>query len=175
MNILKLPKRSIVVILVCGAGLLGIFLLTLYANYRTLEKLETKIAGLNDQIKGQELFAPVFQELFKKIQIKKIGGIQFPEPAKLLRDDSGKILSILQDIALANELKVEAMAPDVDSSIDGSKHLMINIVLLGEFFELRKFLLQLMSIPYLEHIEQIKIKTVEGAKEFRLRVWLAKE
>ncbi|MFC1798547.1 hypothetical protein ACFLZL_01925 [Thermodesulfobacteriota bacterium] len=170
-----MSKKNILYLTVFGTTLLAIFLFTLFLNFRTLEKLSKKITHSNYQIESQQLFAPLYQNLLLKMQAKKPQGVPFPDEAKLAQEDTGKILSILQDIARANELRVEQLVPDVDSSIDGSKHLMININMLGEFLGLRKFLFELISIPYFEHIEQIKIQSVEGAKEIQLRIWMAKE
>ena len=172
---LSFPKKSIAYLFICGLGLLAIFLITFYSNYRALNKLDNNIKELNAKVESQKIFSPLFQELFKKIQFKQPEGLTVPKPTKLAQEDAGKISPILQGIAVHNNLKIEEIVPDVDSSIDGSKHLMINIVMLGELIQLREFLFQLVGIPYLEHIEQIQIQSVEGAKEFRLKVWMAKE
>ena len=172
---LSLPKKNIAYLLICGLGLLAIFLITFYSNYRTLNKLDNNIKKLNAKMERQNIFSPLFQELFQNIQFKQPEGLIFPQPAKLSQENTGKISPILQKIAVQNNLKIAEIVPDVDSSIDGSKHLMINIVMLGELIQLREFLFQLVGIPYLEHIEQIQIKSVEGAKEFRIKVWMAKE
>jgi hypothetical protein len=172
---LSFPKKSIAYLFICGLGLVAIFLITFYSNYRALNKLDNNIKELKAKIESQNIFQPLFQELFKKIQFKQPEGLTFPKPAKLSQEDAGKISPILQKIAVQNNLKIEEIVPDVDSSIDGSMYLMINITMLGELIQLREFLFQLGGIPYLAHIEQIQIQTVEGAKEFRLKVWMAKE
>lgn len=171
---MKLPKKSIIYLSVCSTGILAIFLITLYSNYRTLEKLDRRIANFKYRIESQQMFAPLYQNLLLKMQSKQPEGAAFPEEASLAQEDTGKILSILQEMARENELQVEQLVPDVDSSIDGSKHLMINIYMRGEFSGLRKFLLGLISIPYFEHIEQVSIQSVEGAKKIQLRIWMAK-
>ena len=175
MNILALPKKNIIYLIFCGLGFLGIFLVTFYANYRSLDKIEKNIKELNARIENQKTFLPTFQELFKKIQFKQPEGLPFPKPEKLAQEDTGKISTILQEITVQNGLKIVEIAPDVDSSIDGSKHLMINMIMFGDLPQFRKFLFQLGGIPYLEHIEQVLIKTVEEGREFRLKIWMAKE
>ena len=70
MDINKLPKKSIVMILVCGLGLMGVFMFTLFSNYRALVKLEGNISQLSAQIKTQDLFVPLFRELFIKMRKK---------------------------------------------------------------------------------------------------------
>jgi len=175
MNLLSLPKKSILYALICGGALFAIIFLTFYSNYRTMEKQDLHIRNIKTQIEGQKKYAPLFQDLFKKIQFKKPGGLPFPEQAKLSEEDTGKISIVLQNLAEANDFMVKGIIPDVDSSIDGSKHLMISIIMVGEFLNFRNYLLQLVSIPQLEHIEQIQVQNVEESKEIRLKIWMAKE
>jgi hypothetical protein len=175
MNILALPKKNIVFLTFCGLGFLGIFLITLYANYRSLDRIEKNIKELKAKIESQKTFSPIFQELFKEIQFKPPEGLPFPEPKKLAREGTGKIATILQKVVNQSGLKIAEIVPDVDSSIDGSEHLMVNMVMLGELPQFRKLLFELGALPYLKHIGQIQIKTVEDAREFRLKVWMAKE
>ena len=175
MNLLTLPKKSILYVLISGAGLFAIIFLMFYANYRTIDKLDSNIRGMKTQIEGQKKYVPLFQDLFKKIQFKKPEGLPFPEQAKLSEEDTGKISIIQQKLAEANDFTVKGIIPDVDSSIDGSTHLMISIIMMGEFLNLRNYLFQLVSIPQLEHIEHIQVQNVETSKEIRLKIWMAKE
>lgn len=171
---MNLTKKSIVYLSVCGTVILGVVLISLYSNYRTLEKLDKQIARFKYRIENQQLFAPLYQNLLLKMQSKLPEGMAFPEEASLAQEDTGKMLSILQEMARESKLQVEQLVPDVDSSIDGSKHLMINIFMRGELAGLRNFLLGLVEIPYFEHIEQISIESVESAKKIQLRIWMAK-
>jgi hypothetical protein len=45
----------------------------------------------------------------------------------------------------------------------------------GDFFNIRKFLIDMGSIPSLEHIEEINIQPTKTSKELRLKIWLAQE
>ena len=175
MNLLTLPKKSILYVLISGVGVFAIIFLMFYSNYRTIDKLDLHIRRMKTQIEGQKKYAPLFQDLFKKIQFKKPEGLPFPEQAKLSEEDTGKISIVLQKLAEANNFIVKGIIPDVDSSIDGSKHLMISIIMMGEFLNLRNYMFQLVSIPQLEHIEQIQVQNVEELKEIRLKIWMAKE
>jgi len=175
MNILALPRKNILYMLFCGLGFMGIFLITFYADYHSLNKLERHIKELQTKIENQKTFAPIFQELFKEIQFKPPKGLPFPEPEKLAREETVKISVVLQKAAVESGLKIAEIVPDVDSSIDGSEHLMVNITMLGSLPQFRKFLFKLGTLPYLEHIGQMQIKTVEEGREFRLKVWMAKQ
>ena len=83
MNIFNLPRKNIVYFLIIGAGLLAIISVILFVNYRALTKLDANIARMKSQIAGQESFSPVFQELFKKLRLKKPDGLVLPPKAVL--------------------------------------------------------------------------------------------
>ena len=65
--------------------------------------------------------------------------------------------------------------PNVDSLIGGEGLLEMTVVMKGELFDLRNFLVLLAEVSYLEHIEQIQIRTAQDLKEIRLKLWLARE
>jgi len=175
MNILVLPRKNIIYLIFCGLGLLGIFLITFYANYRSLDKIEKNIKELQAKVESQKTFSPIFQELFREIQFKPPEGLPFPEPKKLAREETGRISMILQNVAGESGLKIAEIVPDVDSSIDASEHLMVNMTMFGDLSQLRTFLFNLGNLPYLEQIGQIQIKAVEDGREFRLKFWMAKK
>ena len=175
MNILSLPRNKILYALTCGLGLLAIFIVIFYSDYRNLAKLDKKIEELNAKIESQKLYSPVFQELFKRIRFKQPEELPFPKMEKLAREDIPKVATVLRGIAGQDNLKVEQISPDVESSINGSKHLMINLILKGDLPQLRKFLYHLGGIPYLEQIERLQIQTGEEGREFRLKIWMTKK
>jgi hypothetical protein len=51
----------------------------------------------------------------------------------------------------------------------------MTVVMKGELFDLRNFLVLLGEVSYLEHIEQIQIRTTQDLKEIRLKLWMARE
>jgi len=175
MNFINLPKKNIIYLLVCGTTLLAVSIFLLIANYRMLSILDKNISRMKNQIDVQEFFSPVFKKLFNHLDFEEPEGLSLPKPLRMPREDTAKTLALLQEMAQKSRFKVEGISPDVDSTIDGSKHLMINIILQGDFLDLRSFLSQLIVIPYLEHIEQIKINSIKGTKEIRMRIWMSKE
>jgi hypothetical protein len=49
----------------------------------------------------------------------------------------------------------------------------MRLQLSGDFFDIRKFLVEIGSIPSLEHIEEINIRSARTSKELNLKIWLA--
>jgi nitrous oxide reductase len=113
----------------------------------------------------------------KASQEKDIAVLPFPEKEKLKRNEFGKISSTLQEIAQRENLNLVEVTPDIDSLIDDSGHLKMYVRLEGSFFDLHNFLIRLGEIPYLEHIEQLQIRTDQTSEDLgiSLKIWLARD
>ena len=75
----------------------------------------------------------------------------------------------------ANRLKIEELAPDVNSLAGSSGYLSVSMSASGDFLDFRKLLIDLETIPSLELIETIDIRAMEGARQIQVRFWLAQQ
>lgn len=169
----KLPGKSIRYLLLCAGGMLSIILLTIYPQYKSLGQLEKEIKKIQTQIEEQEILYPVYRDLFKQIKPKEPGGVSMPQKAKLDRARTDRISSVLEEMAQQSNLKLVAVVPDVKSLSDRAGLLSVSTQLKGSFFDFRGFLLLLGRIPFLERIEEVRIKPVEGGREFGLTTLFA--
>jgi len=171
----KLPSRSVLYFSISGMIILVLVVFMIYPNYRSLKSLDNKIKQMNVQIKSQEILYPLFQRMLKEIQFKEPSGLPFPKVEKLTQAQTAVVSSVFRELADKLGLTVMGVSPDIDSSLDGSGYLLMNVTMNGEFLKIRDLLRQLGKIPYLEHIEQIKLKSVAGSKEISFKIWLLKE
>jgi len=169
---MKLPTRTVTYILICAGGILAFILLVIYPYQKTLNDMDMEIRKIRAQTEGQKIFFPVFKELLKRTRIKNPEGLPFPQKEKLSQDDTDRIVPIFQEIAKKSNLKIESIKPNVESLIEGSGYLTMDVVMKGDFFDFRKFFLELESLPYLEHIERLQIRLVEGMREISMRIWM---
>ena len=177
MTIPRLPSRCIAYFLICAGVIFGFILLAVYPYHKSLANIDLEIDKINTRIQKQKLLSPLYKNLLQKARLRKPEGLPFPEEGKLARNETGKISSILQEIADKSNLKLQDIILDPDSVTGKSKHLGIDIVAEGGFFDFRDFLMRLAERPYLEHIEQIQIQTGKESSglEFKLKIWLAQE
>jgi hypothetical protein len=49
----------------------------------------------------------------------------------------------------------------------------VSLVLRGNFLRLRKFLLELEKLPFMEHMEELQIQEAFEGQEVRLKTWVA--
>ena len=175
MEIGRYSQRSLFYFALFGAVILVVILLLIYPDYRTLAALDKSIIHLNAKIETQKLLFPLFQKMLTEIDLKLPEGAAFPKEEKLTQEKAEGIVSVFYELAGKFRLKVVEISPDVESTLDGSGFVLMNVVVNGDFSELREFLLELGNLPYLEKIEQIKLQNTEAGKEVRLKIWLVKE
>jgi len=168
----RIPMESISYLLICTLGILVFILIGPYMSERSLIKMDMEIKKLQIQREKQQLLYPFYQKLLKKLQIepKKLPS---PPKSKFPRAKTDKISSIFSEILQKINLETISIIPDVKSIANGSNLFFVNLVVKGNFFDFRTFLIELGGNPYVQHIEEIKIQQVPGDKKLSLKIWLA--
>jgi hypothetical protein len=177
MTVKKIPNLSIVNFLICGGGILIFAAIALYPNQRILDKADAELRKITAHIEAQKALYPLFEELLKLNQTKEVIGLPFPEKSAIAQNDIGAVTSRIKDIARQNRLEPEEVAPDVNTLIDDSGRLRMFVKLRGNFFRLQPFMVDIGGIPYVEHIEQIQIRTLQQSDDLdmSLKIWMARE
>jgi Tfp pilus assembly protein PilO len=171
----KLTPQSLVLLLLCGAGIVAFIFLVILPSQKASAELDNEIEQLNTRIERQKILKPVFVSLFEKSKAKKSIKLPTAQKAKLARDEIPKLINHFQELAQRHHLKLQEISPDVNSLKDGSGHLLMNLSLTGEFLNFRGFLLDVGALPALEHAEELKISSVNTTRELQLKLWMAQE
>jgi hypothetical protein len=169
----KLPGQSVTYLLICGAILLAFILIAIIPYQKTLADLDSERKGLQAQIERQKIIFPLYRDLLSKMQVRRSTVLPSPERAELERGKVDEISAVLRKMGQRNGLLVIRIVPDAKSITRGAGILMVSALLKGGLSEFRRFLVELGGLPYLRHIEEVRIQSVPGTKEFRLRFWLA--
>jgi len=175
MAISKLPTKNIMVIALFGGGLIFFVLLSIFPNYIAYSNIEDEINTLKNQIEEQKILSPIFSDLSEKASFQDPENLPFPKKEKLSKNETSNISNIIQEIILLNDFKLNSISTDVGGLLDGSGMLKVNIDISGDFMNLRNLILQLGTLPYLEHIENIHIDNTTGKQQIRLKLWIAQE
>lgn len=167
----SLPRESLIYLMVCGLLTLAFLGLGVYPSKKSLDSLDVEIAKLEASIEEQKVLFPVYQSLLEQIRTK--------DPAKpsILRsglhiDRIDEIPSIIAELTRKSNLELISAAPDVKSVGEATKTISVFITVRGGFFDFRKFLMALESLPSMEHTEEIQVQEASGGKEYRLKVWV---
>ena len=170
-----LPTQSVIYFLVCGAGVIVFIFLIIIPNQNTSAELDQEIVKLNDQIEQQRILRPVFVSLLDRAKQKNPTVLPATKKGKLERGDISKISELLQDMAGRHDLKIQDIRTDVAEIMNNTGYMLMRIHTTGDFMNFREFLVDLGTIPALDQIEEIKIRAIEGDREYKLRIWLAQK
>ncbi len=173
---LKKPlAQSLMILAVCVVGILAFFLLIILPSERAAGELEEEIKELNVRIEEQRILTPVFRSLLKRSKVAPPSDLPVPERTKLTHGDINTISSVFQEMAARHNLKLEDVKTDVSSMVEDAGYLSMQLRLNGNFYKFREFLVDLGSIPSLEHIEEISIRPQKASRELEIKLWLAQE
>ena len=171
----KLPTKNIMVIILFGGGILFFVLLSIFPNYIAYSNIDHEINTLKDQIEEQKLLSPIFTDLSDKTKFEDPENLPFPKKEKLSKDETANISAIIQDIIQRNDFTLDNILTDVEGLMEGSGILKMSIEMTGDFMNLRNMILQLSTLPYLEHIEYIRINNQSRNQKVRMKLWIAQE
>ena len=173
MPIRQLPKKNIMVIVLFGGGILFFILLSIFPNYIAYSDITNNINLLKGQIEEQKILSPIFTDLSNKTNFEVPEDLPFPKKEKLSENETGNISAIIRDIVRRNGFKLDSILTDVGGLMDGSGMLKMSIEMTGNFNKLRTMILQFGTLPYLEHIEAIRIENTKDKQKDLMTLWLA--
>ena len=170
-----LPTQSLICFLFCAVGIVAFIFLIILPNQNLSAELDQEINQITARIEQQRILRPVFDSLLKRAQKKKSTQLPATKKVKLERGDILKVSERLQEIARRNELTIEDVNTDVDEIMNNTGYMLMRLHITGEFLKFRDFLLDLGTLPWLERIEEIKVRAIEGNREYNLRIWMAQK
>ena len=170
---LDISKTTIKYLIICG-GIIVIFLLVgLFPMYRYNIYQADEIKKTNDQIAERKANIPVYLELQKIMESKDLYILPNPKKTTITRAEAAKFPNVFKAIAGRSGLAAISVKPDLSNTTGSSKFLLHNAVVKGNFTNLRKMLIALSAISYLDRVEEIRISQRADSMEYRIQIWLA--
>lgn len=172
-NFSRLPKRSLIYILVCVGGILCFLGVGILPNQRVISKLDNETSEIKLALQKQKMLFPVFKKAMQTLHEEKKSGLAVPETSSIYRKDINSISSSFRKLASECRLQFKSGIPDAGKINKTSGAIPFTLELAGGYFDFRLFLSKLVLLPYLEHIDTIEINAGSGMKEYRLRIDLS--
>jgi len=169
----NVPKQSLLYI---GIGIIVIFLFIfvgIFPAKRSMAELDKKTAEVNQRIEEQKILAPFYQAIKARVEQKDPESLPVPGKGKLALSMINTIYATFDKAARTSGVSLLSATPDLSGLGGNFQTLPVNVTLRGDFFKFRKFLINLGSIPYVQHIEEITIQKVPASREFKLKVLVA--
>jgi len=169
----RIPARSMIYLFIFMMIASGGFFLAVYPSLKSLNVLDGKIAKMRDRVEAQITLLPVYQKLVKKEKIYVPDKLPLPKKEKLPKNKIGTISTKFTEIAKKFGFEIIAVNLVMKSLAGNSRFVMVNMHIKGDFFNFRKFLIELGKIEYMEKIEEIEIKQEGTDREFKMKIWLS--
>lgn len=169
----KIPGRSAMYLLICVVILIIFYLIAIYPYQRSLGAIDVKTAQAVDRIEKQKVLLPLYEEMIKIGEGRVREKLPLPEKKGLSRREIDTVSSLFKKMADKYGMEIVSVSPDLAIMTEESDDIIVSIRLKGEFFDFRKFLVELGGAPFLDRVEEIEIKQETGRKQFYLKVRLA--
>lgn len=171
---IKIPPKSITYIIACSAVIIILLFAGIYPLHRALANRDEKIADKNLKLEEQKLLLPVYEMLKQKMGKKNARLLPLPAKAQLPGDQMGRLETDLKDISGKAKVDLISFLPNLTSADVKSKTIAVDAVARGEFFAMRRFLIGLGGIPYVERIEEVQLSRTADALEIKVKFWVAR-
>lgn len=165
--------RGVVFFLICLSGVLIFVFLGISPNKKNLAGLEKKIKDMEFKLDVQKTLMPIYKLLQEEARRAEKRQLPFLEKSPLPREQTDKIFADFRKAASEAKTSALSIMPDLNSLSDDTEHLLVFAVFSGSYNNIRDLLINLVSIPYLEHIESIEIQETRNAKNIRMNIWVS--
>jgi hypothetical protein len=169
----NIPEKSIKYLIICVGIILLAILVGIIPLYRSNINANKDINKLQYQIEEQKGLASIYAMLTKSISNKELVVLPNPSKTVLPLRDANKFQDVFKELTRKSGLTTFSLTPDLTSVASSSTNLLYNAVLKGEFINLRKTLIGLGAVSYVDRIEEISIQQNSDAMEFKIKIWIA--
>jgi Tfp pilus assembly protein PilO len=170
---MNLPKQSLIYI---GLGVIAILLFVLLGIVpagKSLADLDARATEVQYRIEEQKALAPLYQTLKDRGGKEDMKFLPLPAKVNLPHAKISTITAVFGDAARSSGMSLVSASPQLSTMSGGAQTLPVNVILLGDFMNFRKFLVSIGGIPYVQHVEEISIQEAPNAREFKLKILLA--
>ena len=168
-----IPQRSLLYLLTCAAGVLAFAVVGLHPLQRQLRELDRDIFEVRGRIEDQKVLYPLYEDVLNRSGTGELEGMRVRTRQPLAQKEIGSLTTVVSELARSSKLQLASLAPDAKLLASGSRLLPVHAALKGAFSNMRGFLLEVEKLPFVEHLEELQIQDSGGAKELKLKMWIA--
>jgi hypothetical protein len=170
---LSLPRKSLIYLLLSIFVLCIILFAVIIPYMNSLNRLDEKIQNARFELEEQRTMTTLYQPMSSHEGKPNQRLLPLPQKNKLSRKDQDQLISILKATAGKCHLDIVSVSPDLSTVTDNAGFIIVNTVFKGDFFMLRRFLIGIGEIYYLEKIEEIHVQQQPDKMEFSLKLRFA--
>lgn len=169
---INVNKNTLLFLIIYGGTIFIIAIILIFPLYLKTASGIKENEALRTKIQEQKDLAPVYATLINDIKNKDALALPNPVKKPVTRSEELKFENEVRAIAKKSGLYVVSFEPDMIVAQGAVSH-MNSVVLRGQYAGLRKIIIGLGAIPYLEKIEEISCQQGTDYMTFKMKIWTA--
>lgn len=170
---LQVPRQSIVYMVLAIAIVLIFIFAGILPMQKTLIGLDKQVADSQNQIEEHKVLSPIYKALEQSLlQAQSLQTRTMPSEVRLARSEISTIPVKMKSLASSVGMNLTSVIPETGSMTNDSNIMPLRIVLKGEFFNFRKFLIALGGIPYVLSIDEMSIRQADPNQEYTVKMYI---
>ena len=169
---LPLSTRALFFILSYTGLLLTFIFVFIYPAYMENIHLDQETSYLEKKIKKQRNIYPLYIQLKKKLDQQKKLNIYRKFKKSAFDQDIEHFKDEIKKIANQSEMFFVSAIPDPETLSKKSKNILVTINIKGEFRKFKNFILKLLSLSYLDRIQELDIQQDIGRHDYKIKIWI---
>ncbi len=155
----KLPPGTLILILASAILLAGVAIFILFPQNHKIERVKKESRSAAIALEQQKKLYPLLLQAKATVTMAFEPQIQLPERVPLDRDQIATLSEIFTRVGMDNNMTLFSNSLDINSLKNGSDSVSMELVFSGDLFDYRNCLVSLISLPFFNTVETIKITT----------------
>ncbi|MBI9089046.1 MAG: hypothetical protein JEZ12_07510 [Desulfobacterium sp.] len=167
----KLPPLTLFLIVLSAVLVVGVALVVLFPQYRENQQIKQARVSAAIELEKQKKLYPMFAQAQALATMAFDPELPRVEKVPLARDKIATLSTVFTGIARENGMELSSNSLDINSLKNRSDSVSMELTFAGDLFDYRNCLVSLVSLPYLNTVETIKITTdKEQEKKFFTKI-----
>ncbi|MGX9365989.1 hypothetical protein ACTVJH_08080 [Desulfoplanes sp. PS50] len=165
------PKKTLLAMVGGTLVLVVAGFLLLYPLVRDMNRIDRQIQQARARLAVKKELYPDYTRLLQVEQIQKSFVLVPYEEQTALEQDITTFGSTLASLCKSSGLDFVSATPSPESIRSEKNRVLVDVVIRGDFFRFRDFLLQLLQVPSLVRVQQISVRAIPENREYGLKLW----
>ncbi len=175
MSITRIHPSNLFYIAICLIGIIAFLFVGIYPNLSAIKAMDEDISRLQQKVETQTLLYPVYLKLLQQITKRVPTDFSAPEKSKISHNQLSQINELFRRLAAESNVTFDSAIPDASNYLEDMNFFTMNVVFSGDFFDLRRLLLVICQMPFLESIDVMRIETFDKEKRISIKMKIEQE
>jgi hypothetical protein len=167
----KLPPLTLCLVILSAVLVAGVALVVLFPQHHDIQQVKEERVSAAIELAKQKKLYPMFAQAQALASMPFNPELPTVEKVPLDRDKIATLSKVFNQIALDNGMALSSNSLDINSLKKRSDSVSMELTFAGDLFDYRNCLVSLVSLPYLNTVETIRISTdKEQVKKFFTKI-----